>query len=33
MENLNVKIEKLEGNILTVLQGKAIDPKEPVMIN
>jgi hypothetical protein len=32
MENLNVKIEKLEGNTLTVLQGKAIEPKEPIKI-
>jgi hypothetical protein len=32
MENLNVKIEKLDGNTLTVLQGSFVAPKEPVKI-
>lgn len=32
MENLNVKIEKLDGNTLTVLQGSFIAPKDPVKI-
>jgi hypothetical protein len=32
MENLNVKIEKLDGNTLTVLQGNFVAPKEPVKI-
>ena len=32
MENLNVKIEKLDGNTLTVLQGDALAPKDPVKI-
>lgn len=33
MENLNVSIEKLDGNTLTILQGSAPVPKEPVKIS
>jgi len=33
MDNLNVKIESLNGNVLTVLQGGALEQKAPIKID